>query len=223
MQNGEFMSDKKRMLAAVICDDKYHPASVVKQGVEGLNAGNVDWEFVLDTSEWSPQLFERCDVIVLAKGNSRSVDDPRPWLSVEIQQGFSDFVARGRGLLVVHSGTVGYKDESTFKSLVGGGFIHHPEQSEVTVDFTGQSEIPGMPSESFTVHDEHYLMEMYAADNNIFMTSTSPHSTQPAGWTRRHGKGKVCVLTPGHNLEVWLHPQYQNTILNALNWCHGRN
>jgi len=27
------------------------------------------------------------------------------------------------------------------------------------------------------------------------------------------------VLTPGHNLEVWLHPAYQALILNGLQWC----
>jgi hypothetical protein len=27
------------------------------------------------------------------------------------------------------------------------------------------------------------------------------------------------MLTPGHNLEVWLHPSYQALILNGLRWC----
>jgi uncharacterized protein len=28
-------------------------------------------------------------------------------------------------------------------------------------------------------------------------------------------------LTPGHNLEVWLHPSYQALLLNTLRWCGG--
>ena len=45
------------------------------------------------------------------------------------------------------------------------------------------------------------------------------HGTQPGGWTRQEGAGRVAVLTPGHNVEVWLHPSYQTLIGNALRWC----
>ena len=44
---------------------------------------------------------------------------------------------------------------------------------------------------------------------DVFMTATSEHGTQPGGWTRTEGAGRVCMLTPGHNVEVWLHPSYQ--------------
>jgi type 1 glutamine amidotransferase len=54
---------------------------------------------------------------------------------------------------------------------------------------------------------------------DVFMTTTSEHGTQPGGWTRLEGEGRVCVLTPGHNVEVWLHPSFQALLRNALNWC----
>ena len=44
---------------------------------------------------------------------------------------------------------------------------------------------------------------------------------QPGGWARREGAGRVAVLTPGHNVEVWLHASYQALIGNALRWCGG--
>jgi type 1 glutamine amidotransferase len=46
---------------------------------------------------------------------------------------------------------------------------------------------------------------------------------QPAGWTRAEGAGRVCVLTPGHNLEVWLHPEFQKLLLNACRWTAKLN
>ena len=45
------------------------------------------------------------------------------------------------------------------------------------------------------------------------------YGTQPGGWTRTEGAGQVCMLTPGHNAEVWLHPSYQVLLGNALRWC----
>jgi hypothetical protein len=29
----------------------------------------------------------------------------------------------------------------------------------------------------------------------------------------------VCVLTPGHNVEVWQHPSFQALLVNGLDWC----
>jgi type 1 glutamine amidotransferase len=54
---------------------------------------------------------------------------------------------------------------------------------------------------------------------DIFLTTHSENSEQPGGWRRTEGTGRVAVLTPGHNLAVWLHPEYQALLLNVLRWC----
>lgn len=33
------------------------------------------------------------------------------------------------------------------------------------------------------------------------------------------GAGRVCVLTPGHNPEVWSCPSFQALLRNGLRWC----
>ncbi len=71
----------------------------------------------------------------------------------------------------------------------------------------------------FTLKDEHYFIAMDDPQADVFMTTHSEHGEQPAGWRRMEGAGRVAVLTPGHNLEVWLHPSYQALLLNALRWC----
>jgi len=75
-------------------------------------------------------------------------------------------------------------------------------------------------SESFTAVDEHYFMELDDEGADVFLTTVSEHGTQPGGWTRTAGAGRVCMLTPGHNVEVWLHPSYQAVVENSLRWCH---
>ena len=54
---------------------------------------------------------------------------------------------------------------------------------------------------------------------DVFLTTVSEHGSQPGGWTRLEGKGRVCALTPSHNLEGWQHPSFQTLLLNALHWC----
>jgi type 1 glutamine amidotransferase len=37
--------------------------------------------------------------------------------------------------------------------------------------------------------------------------------------TRLEGEGRVAVITPGHNVEVWLQPGFQTLLRNGLAWC----
>ena len=71
----------------------------------------------------------------------------------------------------------------------------------------------------FTLVDEHYMMELDDTGADVYVTTTSEHGTQPGGWTRTEGEGRVCVLTPGHNVEVWGHPSFQALLTNGLRWC----
>jgi type 1 glutamine amidotransferase len=88
----------------------------------------------------------------------------------------------------------------------------------------------------FCETDEHYRLEILSPDADILLASYSPpqgeeskyqeapyHNTPaavcPAGLVRTQGKGRVCVLTPGHHLAVWHNAQFQQLLVNALNWC----
>ena len=65
-------------------------------------------------------------------------------------------------------------------------------------------------------------MALDDAGADVFTTTNSEHGEQPGGWRRVEGSGRVAVLTPGHNLEVWLHTSFQALLLNCLRWC-GRS
>lgn len=209
------------MKVGVICDDYWHPGKRVMQGLEPLENQDYPFEFVQHPSEWSRAWMDQQDVIVLAKSNQISASDSAPWLTEEIQQQFIGYVEQGKGLLVLHSGTVGYRNEQLFYELVGGVFQSHPEACPVTIAYTDGSLLDISDARSFTVHDEHYYVEVIDERIQVFMTSTSEHGTQPAGWLREQGQGRICVLTPGHFLPVLQHPDYQATIKSALKWCSG--
>jgi len=63
------------------------------------------------------------------------------------------------------------------------------------------------------------LMDDPAVD--LFLTTVSEHGTQPGGWTRAEGTGRVCVLTPGHTVEAFTQPGFLQLLRNALAWCAG--
>jgi uncharacterized protein len=205
------------MRVLVLCDDYYHPAKVVRDGLGTMEDSELSFDFIENANEWSVERMAEYPVVMLCKSDSISQTDQHSWMSVETQQAFVDYVCKGKGLLAIHSGTAGYKERPALRRLLGGVFDQHPAQCQVTmVPDTAHPLAAG--SGRFTVKDEHYFILMDAEDVDVFMTSTSEHGQQPAGWSRTEGDGRVCVLTPGHNLEVWTQPAFQVLIKNALNW-----
>jgi len=205
------------MRVLAICDDYWHPAATARGGLDALQDCEYEFDWIEDAADWSAERMAEYGLVLFAKSDNVTAADKSSWVTEAVQRAFVDYVRRGGGLLVIHSGTV-YAEVPVMRGLIGGAFLSHPKQCPVTVEPQ-----PGHPltagSEPFTVVDEHYQMVLDDTGADVFMTTTSEHGTQPAGWTRAEGEGRVCVLTPGHNLEVWQHPSYQTLIVNGLRWC----
>jgi type 1 glutamine amidotransferase len=210
-----------KLRTLVLCEDAWHPADVVRHGLNTLADSRFDFKFVADGKQWSPMTLKDFPIVIVAKANHIGAGDQTPWLTTETQGSFREFAQRGGGLFFVHAGTC-YKDLPAMRAVTGGAFLNHPEQCAVTVEPK-----PGHPlaagANSFTETDEHYLMSLDAVDADTFLHTRSLHGVQPAGWTRSEGSGRVCVLTPGHNLGVWLNAEFQKLLGNGLNWLAKLN
>lgn len=206
------------MQTLVLCDDSAHPATLTREGLEGLGDVGCEFEWIEDPADWSAERMNNYPLVILSKANNRSQADSTPWATDVTGKAFVDYVARGNSVLFLHSGTALYNNSPSLCRLMGGVFVRHPPQCPVTVE-----PVEGHPltvgCQPFTLRDEHYQMEMSDPDVERFLVTTSKHGTQPAGWTRTEGAGRVCVLTPGHNLEIWQHPSYQVLLRNCLAWC----
>ena len=205
----------------VICDDHWHPGSIVREGITALGECGFEFDWIEDAGEWSAARMAEYPVVVMAKSDNVSSTDKNPWVTQDVQQAFLDYTRQGNGLLFVHSGTSGYAEMPKMRGLIGGVFIKHPRQCPVAVEpRTGHPLTVG--STPFTVVDEHYFMTLDDAEADLFLTTTSQHGARAGGWTRAEGDGRVCVLSPGHTVEVWLHPSFQALLINGLRWCSGQ-
>jgi uncharacterized protein len=202
----------------VLCDDRWHPAKTVRAGLAPLEKSGLHFDWIEDANDWSAERMADYPVVILSKSNNVTAANESAWMTESAAQAFVDYVRQGKGLLVIHSGSAGYKEVPALRSLMGGVFDHHPEQCPVTV-----TPVEGKPmaagSQPFTCKDEHYFMELDDQNVDVFLKSSSLHGEQPAGWTRQEGNGRVCMLTPGHNLEIWLDPGFQTLIRTAIQWC----
>ena len=208
------------MRVLVICDDRWHPAETVRGGLAPLD-GEHTFDWIENASDWSAEKMAGYEVVIFSKSNNVSQEDQTHWMTPEVEQAFHDFVHGGGGLFVIHSGTAGYRDTTVLRPLMGGTFTNHPPQVPVTmVPKPGHRLAEGC--DTFTEMDEHYFMELDDEDAEIYLMTSSEHGGQPGAWTLSRGMGRVCVLTPGHNVEVWLHPSFQALLRNGLQWCAGQ-
>ncbi|MFN8420196.1 MAG: ThuA domain-containing protein [Anaerolineae bacterium] len=208
------------MRVLVVCDDFYHPARIPRAGLDGLGDSDFSFDYLEDPRTLTAEQLTAYPLLLLTKSNHLSASDKSEWITDDLQATIAAFVRDGKSLLVIHSGSAGYQDSPLIRSVIGGTFLRHPAQCPVTIAPAVQHPIT-TDIAPFTVVDEHYVMALDDPQAEMILTASSANEAevQPAGWCRTEGKGRVCVLTPGHNLEVWQHPTYQTIIRNALRWC----
>ena len=105
--------------ALVFCDDAWHPAALVQEGLSALIDAPFNFEFMTPGEEWSPAHLKEFRVVVIAKANHMCAADQRPWLTAETQSNFRSFVQSGGGLFLIHSG-VCYRDLPEMRAVTGG-------------------------------------------------------------------------------------------------------
>jgi len=221
----------------LLCDDQWHSGQVAIDGVAPLMKEGFKIDRINDAHNFSSLSLASYSVVLLSKSDEVSGESQKSWKNEKVQRLFVEYVEDGGGLLVVHSGVVAGEDTEILDKLIGCRFISHPEQTMVTV-------APLKPHpvtcgvEKFQELDEHYRVEILQEDLEILFGAyspaqgeeskyqTEPYSNSPeylslSGYVRTVGKGRVCVLTPGHNLKVWLNESFQKTLKNALHWCAG--
>ncbi|HEX2101932.1 MAG TPA: ThuA domain-containing protein [Candidatus Synoicihabitans sp.] len=206
---------------AVFCNDAWHPADVIRPGLQAAATGIATLQWLEEPTAWVGTPLAPFELIVLAKGNTTGPNDLGPWLTDTVERELVGRVEAGAGLLVLHAGTAGYRDHAGLRGLTGGFFREHPPPCAVTVAPVSPHPITAdVPS--FIANDEHYAMALDDPATVVLLESHSAHGTQPAGWVRTAGRGRVCVLTPGHTAEVWQHASFQRLLRQAMLWAGPR-
>jgi type 1 glutamine amidotransferase len=217
------------MKVLLICSDHWHPADVPVNGVKPLEKRGFSFDVLTDGALFDPEALKETPVVLLCKGEG--------WMTQAQEQGLLRYTENGGGLLIVHNGTVTGEQNFALAHLAGSRFAFHPNNCPVTVQPLKPHPLTQGVS-GFTQTDEHYKLEILSDDIDILLASYSPPQGEearyqedpyhnapaqicPAGYVRRQGKGRVCVLTPGHLLPVWLDAQFQQLLENALRWCAG--
>jgi len=225
------------MKTLLLCDDYWHPGKTAVDGIAFLKEFGFQFDIIFNADDFSPDSLKQYNAVLICKSDEISQENKAEWKTDAVQKAFVDYVEAGGGLVAVHSALVQGKNTQALDNLIGCRFIGHPNNCPVTVAPLKAHPVTEGVS-LFCETDEHYRIEITAPDADVLLASYSPSqgeeskyesepyfntpaSLYPAGYTRSQGKGKICVLTPGHLTEVWLNPQFQKILVNALNYCAG--
>lgn len=208
----------------LLCDDIWHPAEVIELGIKSL-ASLYNFTVVKTAKDiLTPERIAKYPVIICSKGNVVNAANNAPWFEENVTEvcpkEFEEYVKNGGGFLSLHSGNTS-REGDPYANFVGNYFVGHPPRCTVDVKMTALHPIAN-DMKDFQIRDEHYNINLTATDADVFCkTFSNTGGEQIGGYTRNIGKGRLCVLTPGHTLDVWHHTEFEKLLCNAINWCAG--
>ena len=216
------------MRVLLLCDDLWHPGEIIRRGLATVSHPAISFDFVECAKDTlTPAFLAEYPVIVNCKCDHVTAANTHPWfeegVSEVMPRELRAYVEQGGGFVSVHSGNAFLQEKTPeYVDFVGNYFVQHPPRCPVEICVTAQHPITeGV--ENFTVRDEHYEIRVIAEDaQELFRTRSASNGSQMGGYTREMGKGRLCVLTPGHVVSVWEHPQFRKLFTNAIEWCAGR-
>lgn len=211
------MSQQPKILA--ILGDKYHNPNDLSASMEVLAKAGFAMDVVIQTADLTLTNLKAYQGVLLAKGgyDLEGLKD-RDWLGDKVEF-LEDFVAKGGGLLCLHSGTSGYDLNPGMLQLAKASFTHHPP-GPIELHYESCDRNFPAQADSFGGQDEQYFLRFFSQNTHHFLVSKSlEHGSSPAGWAHSYGEGRVLCLTPGHTREILLNPQFQQLLAGSLRWC----
>lgn len=221
----------------------------------GTKSGAFDATISVDIEALRPESLSAYDVLVLNNNCSKS---PRRNLFLDIletdakyqrltvaereakarafEQSLLDFVAGGKGLVVVHGAPTMLNNSAKYTEMVGGAFYYHPPNQELTV----RTVDPRHPlvaafqgKEPFIHRDEPYCFNgPYAKlDFHPLLSIDTQALKDPKGdagkmvryvaWIKPYGKGRVFYCSPSHFPESYAGPTLLRFLLDGTQYASG--
>ncbi|MBQ1256254.1 MAG: ThuA domain-containing protein [Clostridia bacterium] len=213
------------MKILMIADDYWHSSEMLMRGMAFLKDQGYEMDWISDAKDIvTYDLLLEYDEVIIAKGNSLTAGNQHPWFeegtTLLPPDGYWKYVKEGGSLFILHAGASFRKEDcAEMTDLFGVSFIEHPKQCPVEVRIVRPDHPIAGGLENFTLsQDEHYFIERTEQEGDVVMESVSHAGTQPACIARTVGKGRVCVLTPGHNLLVFRNEGFRKALVSCIEW-----
>ena len=135
------------------------------------------------------------------------------------------FLARGGGLVVLHSAVISAKEPQKLADRIGYGWISNGAKFRHGAHdllFTAKDNPITQGFTTLHVVDEDYWPIMGKGNNtDVLATTSDDGGNWPMIWTRKQGKGRVFATILGHYLWTFDDPLARILILRGIAWSAG--
>jgi len=239
---------RKALLFSVMTGFKHwvtpHTAEIVK--ILGSKTGAYEVVETDDIQAFSAARLKPFDAVILNNtcsknpGRNMFIDllgADKKEEAARLEQDLIDFVAGGKGLIVLHGAITFVNSSEPFCDMIGGAFDFHPAQQEVTAAAVDPNHplVRAFEGKPFVHVDEPYLFKgAYAkkAFRPLMVMDTSRLScgnktrevqadVRYIAWVRRHGQGRVFYCSPTHNAQSFDDPRLLRFMLDGFQYALG--
>jgi type 1 glutamine amidotransferase len=221
----------------------------------GESSGAFETTFTVDIEKLAPESLASYHVLVLnnncSKGPRRNLlldelesnpkyqdmtEQDRQGKSDALEQSMLEFVAGGKGLVVIHGAPTMLNNSSEFTEMVGAAFDYHPPNQEVTVRVVDEKHplVAAFCCKGPFIHrDEPYCFSgpYEKLDFRPLLSMDVEGLKDPKGrvgdivryvaWIKPHGNGRVFYCSPGHFPESYLSPTLLRFLLDGVQYAAG--
>jgi len=214
--------------ALVLIGDHYHPPDYIPPSLKPvLQKIGMPARFIYDVTQLNARNLKGIRLLIILRDG---MNWPEPggervlWLTEEQERAIADFVGNGGGFLSLHNSTALKRDDkpSPYLDVLGSTYNGHgpgDEKFDVRVVKSDHPVTSGVSD--YVAVDERHTPIIHADDITLLLEAVSGDKTSVNGYVRTYGKGRVCHLANGHNLDVLQNQQMQKLMSNAALWCCG--
>ncbi len=221
----------------------------------GEKSGAFDTTVTVDIEKLAPKSLAAYDVLVLnnncSKGPGRNLfldelatnakyagmsEEDCQAKSNALEQSMLDFVARGKGLVVIHGAPTLLNNSAKFTHMIGAAFDYHPPNQEVTVRTVDEKHplVAAFRGKGPFIHrDEPYCFKgaYEKLDFRPLLSMDTQGLKDPQGragdivryvaWIKPYGDGRVFYCSPSHFPESYENATMLRFILDGVQYAAG--
>ena len=215
--------------ALVLIGDHYHPPAYIPPSLEPVfQKIGMPAQFIYDVTKLNARNLKGIRLLVILRDG---MNWPEPdgknvfWMTEEQEKAIAEFVSNGGGFLSLHNSTALRRLDdkpSLYRDVLGSSYNGHgPGDEKFDVRVVNSDHPITRGVKAYVAIDERHTPIIHADDITLLMEAVSGDKTSVNGYVRTYGKGRVCHLANGHNLEVLTNPEMQKLMTNAALWCCG--
>ncbi|HGJ64624.1 TPA: MBL fold metallo-hydrolase [bacterium] len=215
--------------ALILIGDHYHPPFYIPPSLEPVfEKIGMPIYFTYDVTKLNKENLKGVRLLVILRDGmiwSQNDKDMEFWMTEEQEKAIADFVANGGGFLSLHNSTALKcldEKQTTYRDVLGSSYNGHgPGDEKFDVKVVNKEHPITAGVNDYVAVDERHTPIIHADDITLLTEAVNGDQKSVNGYTRFYGKGRICHLANGHNLEVLTNPEMQKLMYNGALWCLG--